>query len=205
MSATDDELFRAWQAGDRRAGEALFERHYDALDRFFLNKVGDRAGDLVQRTFVACIEAASRFRGDASFRTFMFAIARNQLLKHLRDHGRERERLDPAVTSICDLDPSPSVVAARREQERLLLAALRRLPIDEQIALELHYWEQLSATEIAAVLEIPVGTAKSRLRRARDRLEAALAGPDPARAATLDDLERWAKELRAAVRDGDEG
>lgn len=203
MSATDDELFRAWQAGDRRAGEALFERHYDALDRFFLNKVGDRAGDLVQRTFVACIEAASRFRGDASFRTFMFAIARNQLLKHLRDHGREKQRLDPAITSICDLDPSPSVVAARREQERLLLAALRRLPIDEQIALELHYWEQLSATEIAAVLEIPVGTAKSRLRRARDRLEAALAGPDPAKAATLDDLDRWAKELRAAVRDDD--
>jgi RNA polymerase sigma-70 factor (ECF subfamily) len=200
VSPTDEELFRAWQTGDRRAGEVLFERHYDALDRFFINKVGDRAGDLVQRTFVACIEAAARFRGDSSFRTFMFAIARNQLLKHLRDHGRERDRLDPAVTSICDLDPSPSVVAARREQERLLLAALRRLPLDEQIALELHYWEQLSATEIAAVLEIPVGTAKSRLRRARDRLEAALAGPDPAKAATLDDLERWAKDLRTAVR-----
>jgi RNA polymerase sigma factor (sigma-70 family) len=203
VSPTDEELFRAWQTGDRRAGEALFERHYDALDRFFINKVGDRAGDLVQRTFVACIEAAARFRGDSSFRTFMFAIARNQLLKHLRDHGRERDRLDPAITSICDLDPSPSVVAARREQERLLLAALRRLPLDEQIALELHYWEQLSATEIAAVLEIPVGTAKSRLRRARDRLEAALAGPDPARAATLDDLERWARDLRTAVRRDD--
>lgn len=202
MSASDDELFRAWQAGDRRAGEALFERHYDALDRFFVNKVGDRAGDLVQRTFVACIEAAARFRGESSFRTFMFAIARNQLLKHLRDHGRERDRLDPASTSICDLDPSPSVVAARREQERQLLAALRRLPLDEQIALELHYWEQLSATEIAGVLEIPVGTAKSRLRRAHDRLEAALAGPDPAKAATLDDLERWARELRAALGGG---
>lgn len=204
MSPTDEELFRAWQTGDRRAGEALFERHYDALDRFFINKVGDRAGDLVQRTFVACIEAAARFRGDSSFRTFMFAIARNQLLKHLRDHGRERDRLDPAITSICDLDPSPSVVAARREQERLLLAALRRLPLDEQIALELHYWEQLSATEIAAVLEIPVGTAKSRLRRARDRLEAALAGPDPAKATTLDDLERWARDLRTAVRRDDD-
>jgi RNA polymerase sigma factor (sigma-70 family) len=203
VSPTDEELFRAWQTGDRRAGEALFERHYDALDRFFINKVGDRAGDLVQRTFVACIEAAARFRGDSSFRTFMFAIARNQLLQHLRDHGRERDRLDPAITSICDLDPSPSLVAARREQERLLLAALRRLPLDEQIALELHYWEQLSATEIAAVLEIPVGTAKSRLRRARDRLEAALAGPDPAQAATLDDLERWAKDLRTAVRRDD--
>ncbi|MDC0675580.1 RNA polymerase sigma factor [Nannocystis radixulma] len=201
--ASDEEQFRAWQAGDRKAGEALFERHYDSLDRFFINKVGVRAGDLVQRTLLACLEAAPRFRGESSFRTFLFAIARNQLLKHLRDHGRERERFDPAVTSICDLDPSPSLVAARREHERLLLAGLRGLPVDEQIALELHYWEQLPASEIAVVLDIPVGTAKSRLRRARDRLETALAQPALASAGSLDDLERWARELRAGMRRSD--
>ncbi len=195
----DNELLAAWVAGDRRAGQTLFERHYDALDRFFVNKVGDRAGDLVQRTFVACIEAAPRFRGDSSFRTFLFAIARNQLLKHLRDHGRERARLDPATTSICDLDPSPSVLAAGREQERQLLAALRRLPIDEQVALELHYWEQLPSAEIAVVLDIPIGTVKSRLRRARDRLEAELTGA-PQRPASADDLDRWAADLRALAR-----
>lgn len=198
----DDELFRAWRAGDRAAGEALFERHYDALDRFFVNKVGDRAGDLVQRTFLACVESADRFRGDAGFRTFLFAIARNQLLKHIRDWGRERARFDLGSVTACDLDPSPSLVAARREEQRVILTALRRLPIDEQIALELHYWEQLTGAEIAAVLEIPVGTAKTRLRRARERLEAELAaisGPGSLLSSTLGDLDRWAAELRAGL------
>ena len=62
----DHELLRAWQTGDDRAGEQLFRRHYQLILRFFHNKAGTQAHDLVQRTFLACLEARDRIRGDAS-------------------------------------------------------------------------------------------------------------------------------------------
>lgn len=171
----DKDLIAAWHQGDRAAGQALVERYYDAVARFFRTKAGKQADDLVQRTFLGCAEAAGRFRGDSSFRSFLFGIARNVLLEHIRARARDA-RIDPdlGVTSIHDLDPGVSTIAFRRAEQRLLVEALQRIPVEAQVALELYYWEELSVAELADVLDIPAGTVKSRLHRARELLGEAM-------------------------------
>lgn len=164
---SDAALLEAWQAGDQEAGAELFGRHFEAVARFFRNKADGAIDDLVQKTFLGCVEGRERVRGDAGFRGYLFGVARNVLRKHWRvraTHGPSDE-LDEA--SLVELGASPSSAYARDRSQLTLLNALRRIPLDAQVILELCYWEQLTATEIAAVLEIPVGTAKTRIRRAR--------------------------------------
>ncbi len=193
----DEELLAAWRAGERGAGELLFERYYEPVARFFCNKT-DAEAELIQRTFLACVEGAANFRGEGSFRSFLFAIAYRQLCRHYRD--RRSDRLDLAEVSVAAMDPSPSQVLVEGEELKLLLAGLRRIPVDCQVALELLYWEQLTTVEMAAVLEIPEGTVKSRLRRGRALLRAAIealaSSPDLA-ASTLLGIDTWASALRA--------
>lgn len=199
---TDLERLEAWRSGDQAAGRALLERHYESLARFFRNKVGADAPDLVQRTMLACIESRDRFRGDASFRTYLFTIARNELSAYFRRSHRE---LDLGEQSIADLGTSPSVGLGRRQEQRLLLEALRRVSIDAQITLELYYWEQLTTREIAEVLGIPAGTVRSRLRLARDAVEAQLAALSLSRkvlASTVEGFERWMRSMQARLPEG---
>jgi RNA polymerase sigma-70 factor (ECF subfamily) len=202
-SPADDALLAAWLAGDRKAGFELFERHYDAVARFFQSKVGEHSGDLVQRTFLACVESLPSFRGRASFRSWLFAIAYRQLCRHFRDRAREQQRLDFTSISAEDLQPSAGAALGQREEVRLLLAALRRIPVELQVLVELHYWEGLTTGEIAEVLEIPPGTVRTRLMRAREQLDAVMQriAESPSLAhSTQSGFERWAAELRAPLR-----
>lgn len=198
---SDVELLEAWRAGDGAAGRALFERHISALSRFFRTKVGDEREDLIQGTFLACVESRDRVRDGASFRAYLFRIARNKLYDHLARGHRGPSRPDPLTQSCIDLGASPSRMLAKSQQDQHLLLALRRLPVALQILLELHYWEGLSTAELAQVLEIPQGTVKTRLFRARgllrEQLESA-AGPDGGGGSTpsLPDLDAWARSLR---------
>jgi RNA polymerase sigma factor (sigma-70 family) len=199
---TDLELLQAWADGDKSAGEKLFERHFEAIARFFRNKLpaDTQHEDLIQQTFLGCVEARDRFRGDASFRSFLFAIAHNQLGKHWR--SRSRDRLDFQTVSAFDIDPSPSAVVARDQDQQKLLLALRRLPLEYQVALELHYWESMTAAEIGEVLDVPLGTAKTRLRRAKQLLESELRSVTlhvGARVATKTGLDTWAREVRSTL------
>ena len=208
MSAdrSDLELLEAWRGGDRRAGEQLFERHFDAVARFFRNKVDRGIDDLIQRTFLACVEGKDRFRGEASFRTFLFAVAHNVLGKHYRSQRRHGDRIDFGVTSVHDLAPSPSVVIARHHEHRVLLQALRRIPLDHQIVLELYYWERMTAAEVGRVLDVPEGTARTRIRRAKQLLEAELSRltRDPRLLeSTLSNLDDWARAVREGEGGGD--
>lgn len=198
----DFSLLEAWRGSDEQAGRELFERYFDAVYRFFRNKVDEGAEDLVQQTFMGLVQGKDRFRGDASFRTYVFMIARKRLYTFLRDRDRNREPLEFHSTSIADLGlVSPSRAVAVRQEQQLLLQALRRLPLEMQVALELFYWEELSVTEIADVLETPVGTVKSRLQRARVRLDEILVQLSESDAAllksTMDNFEMWAKDLQA--------
>nr|WP_276599110.1 sigma-70 family RNA polymerase sigma factor [Nannocystis sp. SCPEA4] len=190
-------MLAAWRAGDRRAGERLFERYYEPVARFFFNKT-DAEAELIQQTFLACVEGAAKFRGEGSFRSYVFAIAYRQLCRHYRD--RKGDRLDLTEVSVAAMEPSPSQAMVEGEELRLLLAGLRRIPVDCQVALELLYWEQLTTAEMAAVLEIPEGTVKSRLRRGRallrEAIEALAKSPDLA-ASTLLGIDTWASALRA--------
>lgn len=164
----DVELLERWRAGDTSAGEMLFERHFDAIVRFFRNKLTEGTDDLVQRTFLACVEGRDRLRDDASFKSYLFGVAHNLLRKHF--HARERSPIDFTSRSAFDLGPSPSSVVAKTQAEQLVLDGLRRVPLDYQVALELHYWEELTAAEIADATGVPLGTAKTRIRRGRELL-----------------------------------
>jgi RNA polymerase sigma-70 factor (ECF subfamily) len=199
----DRRALAAWQAGDRTAGEELLERHFARVFRFFRNKLPAQASDLAQQTFLAALEAKQRIAADRSFRAYLFGIARNLLYGELR---RVRPDLDNAGDiSIVDTGiASPSLGYVLREEKRLLLGALRRLPLEHQIALELYYWEDLPVRDVAEIIGVPEGTVRSRLARARDALRELLAAPNPEvsdalRDRTIDELDRWARELRDAL------
>lgn len=198
-AADESELMQAWSAGDREAGAILFDRHFPVVYRFFLSKAEHVAEDLAQRTFVACQGSAHRFDPTrASLRAFLIGIARHELLHYLRRHGRHRSMLRhlPGATV---RNTSPRQVRAR---DRLLLEALRSVSMPHQIVLELRYWEGWGVAEIAAALEVPEGTVKSRLSRAQQRLRARLQrlakGAEELQS-TGDDLALWALRVRAQL------
>lgn len=190
------ELLRRWRSGDRAAGQTLFETHVGAITRFFRTKVDGGVEDLVQATFLACVEGIDRFDGRSSLRGYLFGIARHQLMAHYR---RGRKGVDFERVSVADLGASPSLALAEQQQERVLLHALRRLPLAHQIVLELFYWEGLSGNELAEALSISPHTVRSRLARAKERLRDTIetVATDAALArSTLDDLDGWAQRVR---------
>lgn len=176
---TDLHLFQRWRDQDNRAGSALVRRHFDWLYRFFANKARGSEEDLIQQTFVACVESRDGFRGVSSFRAYLFGLAHHQLLTHYRRLYRHKN-LDFTTTSVRDLATSPSGVAAKQEQRSQLASALCELPLEQQIALELTYWSGLTAPEIAQALGIPESTVYTRVHRAKVHLLEALQRRDSA-------------------------
>jgi RNA polymerase sigma-70 factor (ECF subfamily) len=174
VEETDLDLLARWQGGDPQAGTRLFRRYFPVVRRFFRNKIGPQeVEDLVQRTFAGLVEGAAGFRGEASFRVFLFAVARRQLYKFLRDNGRRVAQLDPdlGVSSIHALGFSPSSILSASQEQELLQQALQRISVDHQVMIELSYWEELPGAEIAEVLGIAPATVRTRLHRARKALE----------------------------------
>lgn len=176
--SSDTELLAAWSDGDEAAGTELFDRYYGPVARFFRTKAGAEAADLVQETFLRCVKGAERFRADGSFRSFLFAIAYNVLHDHCRRRMRDAKHFDPATVTAHDLGPGPRTNAARREQQRLIVRALQRIPLVYQVVLELHYWEGATVAEIAEIIAAPPGTIKTRLRKGRALLEVELVALD---------------------------
>ncbi len=167
----DEELLTAWRNGDREAGDALLQRHFASVHRFFRTKLGDDVDDLVQQTFLGCVESRDRVT-EGAFRSYMFGIARNRLYDRLR--ARRHVDLDTECIAHCGTSPSGKV--ARNQEEQLLLLAMQHVPVAAQIVLELTYWEGMSGREVAAVLGISEHTVRSRLSRARDALREKLRG-----------------------------
>jgi RNA polymerase sigma-70 factor (ECF subfamily) len=185
-------LLGRWQAGDRQAGTQLFRRYFPTVRRFFRNKVGPQdVEDLVQRTFAGLVEAVGQFRRDASFRVFLFAVARHQLYKFLRDHGRREARhaADLGVSSIHALGHSPSSILAAGETHGLVQQALQRIAVEHQVVIELFYWEEITGPEIAEILGVAAATVRTRLHRARHALQEELAKLLAARAAASPEID----------------
>ncbi len=171
MDDSDEALLGAWCDGDDKAGDRLLRSAFPRLYRFLFNKIGDDTGEVIQQTMLACVEHRDKLAGCVSFEAYLLRMARNKLYDFLRKRGRSREDLRDELPSVHDLGTSMASVLGRRDREAAVLTALRALPVDLQVVLELHYWNETSTREIADVLEIPVGTVKSRLRRARDAFE----------------------------------
>lgn len=201
----DLRLLERWRAGDNRAGNDLFKRHFDSVWRFFDNKIDGDVDELVQGTFLACVKSRDRFRAQSSFRTYVFAIARNELYRFLRKRRRDADALDFGVTSLAHLGTTPQSYIARNEEHQRLLQALYELPVEQQVLLELHYWEEMTPSQLAEVFGIPPSTARSRLMRARQGLRAVMekqakSGAVPALGSD-ESLDAWARGLRAKAPD----
>ncbi|MEZ4451065.1 MAG: RNA polymerase sigma factor [Nannocystaceae bacterium] len=200
---SDRALLDAWRGGDRRAGSALFHRHYTLVNRFFRSKA-DAAdvADLIQSTFMACVEGKERYEGTGEFKSYLLGIAFRLLCRHYRSKRRLNARVEVGSVSAFDLAPSPSQVVAAGQEQRLILAALRRIPLEHQALLELVFWEEFTAADAAAALGLPLGTVKSRIRRARQLLKEAIEGLAEGPAVletTLTRLDEWARGLREQI------
>lgn len=200
----DDEpqLLEAWRRGDRDAGSRLIAARSRELTWFFRNKVfaEDDVADLVSQTFLRAVSARDRFEGKTSFRRFLYAIAQNVLREYLRAMTkRKQEELDFTAVCVRDLAPrSLSSLHSEKRQVQALIEALREVPLDDQVVLELKYIEGLSGSELAEVLAVPEGTVRGRLARGLERLRERVRIQLRAEASpvTPDDLEAWAAELR---------
>ena len=171
---TDDwpRLDRA-RKGDEAAWQSLFERHYAALVRmaFFITGSLESAQDVAQETFVSLLRANIRHR-NGTVKSFLSTIAYRLALK-------ERARLLAMgkLDAVPLVDESPSVLerAIRDETDRLIVCTLRGLAFEYREVLTLRYFGGHSYEEIAQIMEIPVGTVKSRIfyaiRTCREKLK----------------------------------
>lgn len=199
--ADDAELLQRWRDGDGAAGNQLFERCFAPIYRFFVNKTRSLADteELTQNTFVALMSARDGFLGKSAFLTYALGVANNVLKHYYRDLAREAEPLDPLEASIVALGAGARTQLECAETQQLLLAALREIPAELQIVLELYYVEGLDPGAIGDALGVNPNTVRSRIQRGRDQLRARideLAARAPA--AQAPDAEAWADLIRTA-------
>lgn len=193
---TDLGLLEQWRAGDADAGQALFERHFDSIYSFFETKCPSEADELVQATFLACLRAKSQFRGDSSFRTYLFTIARNEMYRVLRARLRKGTQVDFNLSSIAELVSTPGTRMARNQEHQHLVEALRQLPVEQQTLLELHYWEDMGIGDLATIFDAPAATIRTRLHRARKALRDRVERTAPPRVLeTLESMDVWVRGL----------
>ena len=199
--ADDFELLDAWAAGDAAAARQLLQRYTGPLYRFFDRKVDGPIEDMVQDTLVACLQGRERFRREAGFRAYVFGIARHVLYAALRAKHRAGGEIDLESSSLREIGPTPSEVVAAKKEQQVLLEALRHLPVETQVLLELYHWQGLTAQEIADVLGATEPAVRSRLHRAKEVLREAVqrlaASPDLLQS-TWADFEAWANSVAAA-------
>lgn len=175
---TDEvELLKAWRNGNRHAGDTLLRKHFSTLHRFFINKVPEQVvPDLIQETMLGCIGSVANYRQEAGFKGYLLGIARNKVYRYYRRFGRKEGKLDPSADVVVELidEKRVSSILARRAEQELILRALRRIPLDEQIALELSYWEDLKGAVCAEIMELPLSSFRHLLRRAKQSFAEAI-------------------------------
>jgi len=170
-SKAEEDLIRRIAAGDSEAFEKLYEAYRKPLANFLYRLCFDRAlvEDLLQEVFVRIWRAAASFRAESKVSTFIFRIATNVWINESR---RLREKPSEAAEGLHAGEPPEDL--ERREREAQVRDALRTLPAGERAVLILAEYNGLPYEEISRILEVPVGTVKSRmfhaLQRLRDRL-----------------------------------
>ena len=176
-AAMDRSLLAQHVAGDRDAFATLVRRHQDRLWRVALRTLGDPddAADAVQDALVSAYRAAGSYRGDAAVTTWLHRIVVNACLDLVRRRAsRPTSPLDESSAALPAVD-----TLTPRETSHQVLDALRRLPIEQAAAVVLVDVEGFPVADVAAILEVPVGTVKSRCARARARLAVLLGDLDP--------------------------
>jgi RNA polymerase sigma-70 factor (ECF subfamily) len=199
MPDDDLDLLTQWRGGDTAAGNALFHRHFESLYRFFARKTEGDVDDLVQETFLACLHSVEAFHGRSSFRTYLFAIARHTLFGYWRRRARTGRPLDFDEVSVASLSTTAGTRLARQQEHAALLHALQELPLDQQLLLEMFYWQELAREQIAEIYEVPESTIGTRLFRARKALQDSLDTQPLGERRTPEDFDTWAMSLRSQL------
>jgi len=173
----DRELVQAAAAGSRDAFDDLVRRHQVpivALVRVLLAGRGD-AEDLAQEVFVRAWKSLRSFRGDATFRTWLHRVALNVVRTSQLQQGRWRRLFTGMRDEMPEPASSDEPVEATLVRRQTIERALAALPGDLRIAVTLRDMQGLEYREIAALLDVPIGTVESRIFRARQRLKPLLA------------------------------
>jgi len=178
----DAPLIAATLAGDSAAFGQLVGLYQDRLYNSLLRVVGsaEDAGDIVQDAFVQAYVKLDSFRGSSAFYTWLYRIAFNLAMSHAR-RGRKTASLDDmkslAGSEPVDGQPPPEASLEQCEQVQMLHAALNQLSAEYRTILVLRELDGCRYEEIAEILDMPVGTVRSRLFRARLALREALTPP----------------------------
>jgi RNA polymerase sigma-70 factor (ECF subfamily) len=178
--AAEAELLLRAGRGDEAAFQLLYERHRTPVFRFACRMLGSTslAEDVTQECFLSILRRPEAFRAErASLRTYLCAIVRHLALKQLRKRGQETLVDDPpeaagGAWAASGADPLRSVVEA--EEAEVVRAAVLALPPLQREAVVLFEYQEMSLADVATVCETDVGTVKSRLHRARERLRRTL-------------------------------
>lgn len=162
--------------GDGRAFDGLVRKYQRPIYYLALRYVKDPddAKDVAQRAFVRAYQALDGFRGGSSFRTWLYKIAVNLSLNHIRDHAREKpaEIREDALVA----DAVGTARLADAEDRRRLLAALDSLPPKQRLVVELRVFEDLPFKEVAEIAECSENAAKVNFHHAVKRLREVIVG-----------------------------
>ncbi len=177
MICSDEELMIKCSKGDRKAFDILFQRYQNRLLNFIYRVVGDEhlAEDLFQETLIRVIKAAPSYKPLARFSTWLYQIALNVCKDELRKKKRRWMIDNPAPESghweaISSHPVSLEQEVEEREQLGVLRRAIDSLSLEHRMVLVMREYEGLSYEEIASLLDIPVGTVKSRMHYALQRV-----------------------------------
>jgi len=168
---SDEALLKNIARGDKRAMHVLFVRHNVRVYRFVARLVSDEAvaEDLVSEVFLEVWRKAGHFEGRSQVSTWLLAIGRYKALSHLR--GRAVDHLDEATAdAIEDPADNPAVVLEKKSRSELLRQCLTQLSPAHREVIDLVYYHEKSIEEVAAILNIPDATVRTRMFYARKRL-----------------------------------
>lgn len=167
--ATDDVLVKSCLAGDRQSFRLLYRRHQQRV-RQILYQLCDpmTLDDLVQEVFLRAWKGLPKFRQSSQFSTWLYRIAWNVSSDRRQTLSQDRSRLEIIAKSVETQHDDPDILQLHYQD--LVRKGLRSLSEEHRSVLVLHDLEELPQKEVAEILEIPVGTVKSRLFHARSRM-----------------------------------
>jgi RNA polymerase sigma factor (sigma-70 family) len=167
---------------DAEAFTDVFDRHFAAVYRYIARRAGrDVAEDLASQTFTLAFAHRGRYRDDlGTARPWLFGIATNLLRAGHRGDERRLAVVERLRSEVVASSSPLTVGSAVSELEDQLSEALAELHPDQREALLLHVWGEMSYVEVAAALELPIGTVRSRISRACAALRLQLEPPAPA-------------------------
>ena len=160
------------RAGESAAWDILFRRYQLPLYVyvFELAHHEQTALDIVQETFISAARHIHGLQDDGKFGSWLFSIAHQKCVQLWRKQGRERDFLAEQSGAPLEFEDAPSDLLIRKEQEEAFMQLIAALPLPQRSALLLHFVEEFSLEEIAAITSAGLGTVKSRMHYAKKAL-----------------------------------